>query len=189
VFYTYLYLREDGTPYYVGKGSRKRRALMPHRVGVPSQDRILWQEHPTEDDALFAERFLIAYYGREDLGRGRLLNLTDGGEQGPTGLVVPEHVRQKHRGPKSGKALAAIRAAIAKRGKWQQPHTEATKKKISQANKGRLSYCPPRLTHCKRGHEMAEDNIYLRQPKQGRSSSRSCKKCIVLRSEIYLRKK
>ena len=79
IFYTYLYLREDGTPYYVGKG-HGRRAFRKHRFPVPSHDRIIVQEFLSEEDALFAECFLIALYGREDLAAGRLLNLTDGGD-------------------------------------------------------------------------------------------------------------
>src|ERR1019366_485343 len=83
-FYTYLWLREDGTPDYVGKGIG-RRVYRRHRVGEPpSQDRILVQEFPSEVDALAAEQFLISYYGREDLGMGCLRNQTDGGE-GSTG--------------------------------------------------------------------------------------------------------
>lgn len=84
VFYTYLWLREDGTPYYVGKGSGIR-AYRKHRVGTaPVMDRILVQEFPSEEDAFAAEIFLISYYGREDKGTGRLLNLTDGGENPPS---------------------------------------------------------------------------------------------------------
>ena len=81
-FYTYLYLREDGTPYYVGKGKGKRAFYgLTHRVKPPkSRERILLQEFPSEDDAFAAEMFLIAYYGRKDLGTGCLHNLTDGGE-------------------------------------------------------------------------------------------------------------
>jgi predicted XRE-type DNA-binding protein len=40
----------------------------------------LIQEFPSEADALAAEMFLIAYYGRKDLGTGCLRNRTDGGE-------------------------------------------------------------------------------------------------------------
>ena len=87
MFYTYLWLREDGTPYYVGKGTG-RRAYTTHRVGKhPPKEQVILQEFLIEKDALFAERFLIEYYGREDLGRGRLLNLSDGGEIGPVGVV------------------------------------------------------------------------------------------------------
>ena len=47
MFYTYLWLRENGTPYYVGKGAG-RRALWPYgRKGTkPPKDksRILIQE-------------------------------------------------------------------------------------------------------------------------------------------------
>jgi hypothetical protein len=78
-FYTYLWLREDGTPYYVGKGHCKRAI----RKGSPQDlTRILIQEHESEQDAFTAEMFLIAYYGRKDLGTGCLRNLTDGGEGG-----------------------------------------------------------------------------------------------------------
>ena len=91
-FYTYLYLREDGTPYYVGKG-RGRRAFACHNVPVPSdRERVLIQEFPSEEDAITAEIFLIAYYGRKDLGSGILRNLSDGGE-GSSGHVMSE----KHR--------------------------------------------------------------------------------------------
>lgn len=83
-FYTYLYLREDGTPYYVGKGSGRRAYRQSRRRIKPPQDveRILVQEFPSETDALAAEVFLITYYGRKDLGTGKLLNRTEGGDNG-----------------------------------------------------------------------------------------------------------
>ena len=90
MFYTYLWLREDGTPYYVGKGSGSRAyTSWAHGVHKPAyKNRILVQEFPTEKDAFAAEIFLIAYYGRLDLGTGCLRNLTDGGE-GPSGVKFP----------------------------------------------------------------------------------------------------
>src|ERR1700676_2143899 len=58
--YTYLWLREDGTPYYVGMGN-KHRASARHRIGhAPPRERIILQDWPTEAEAREAERFLIA---------------------------------------------------------------------------------------------------------------------------------
>src|SRR5258708_37388601 len=81
-FYTYLWLREDGTPYYVGKGSGDRAFYKEnHKVNPPpSKDYIIIQEHEDSEEALFAEKFLISYYGRKDLHTGILVNLTDGGD-------------------------------------------------------------------------------------------------------------
>ena len=106
VFYTYLWLREDGTPYYVGKGSGRRSyEKHGHRCAPPEdRSRILVQEFPDETMAFLAEKFLIAAYGRKDIGTGCLWNLTDGGEQPPS--------------PKGRKL------------------SDETKKKISQAHKG-----------------------------------------------------
>jgi hypothetical protein len=80
VFYTYLWLREDGTPYYVGKGKGDRGFISKgHSVRCPKDSaRLIVQEHPSETDAFAAEEFLIAYYGRKDVGTGCLLNRTDG---------------------------------------------------------------------------------------------------------------
>jgi len=80
-FYTYLWLREDGTPYYAGKGSTDR-AFEEHRFcgPPPPVERIIIQPHTSEDAAFAAEKFLIAYYGRKDIGTGILCNMTDGGE-------------------------------------------------------------------------------------------------------------
>lgn len=84
-YYTYLWLRQDGTPYYVGKGTGKRGFVsFNHRVKCPTEhSRIIVQEQTSEAAAFSVEKFLIAYYGRLDMGTGCLRNMTDGGENPP----------------------------------------------------------------------------------------------------------
>jgi hypothetical protein len=81
-FYTYLYLRLGGTPYYVGKGKGYRAYTQQgHHVPIPKDKaRILIQYFPNEASALIAEIFLIEYYGRKDIGTGILRNRTNGGD-------------------------------------------------------------------------------------------------------------
>ena len=80
MFYTYLWMREDGTPYYAGKGKR-RRAFIAHSIGSPPpKDRIVIYPAESEQDAFDTEVALIWYYGRKDLGMGCLRNFTNGGE-------------------------------------------------------------------------------------------------------------
>jgi hypothetical protein len=112
IFYTYLWLREDGTPYYVGKGTG-HRAYAPHSVGnAPPVERIIIQDFESEEDAFFAERFLIAYYGRKALGTGCLRNYTEGGE-GTSGLVHTPETRAKIGAAKIGrKASPETRAKM-----------------------------------------------------------------------------
>jgi hypothetical protein len=87
-FYTYLWLRKNGTPYYVGKGKGKRAFVKnDHRFNPPpNAEYILIQEFPDEAAAFAAEKLLISFYGRQDLGTGCLRNLTDGGENPPSWL-------------------------------------------------------------------------------------------------------
>jgi hypothetical protein len=86
MFYTYAYLREDKTPYYIGKGSGKRK-FVPHRgrrgvvISVPPEDRILiLKENITEEEAFKHEVYMINVLGRKDLGTGILRNQSNGGE-------------------------------------------------------------------------------------------------------------
>jgi len=101
-FYTYLWLREDGTPYYVGKGTGNRAYKLHSLRGsvrqVPPKACIRIQEWPDEETALAMEIYLIDFYGRKDLGTGCLRNFTDGGE-GTSGRVVTEkktHCKRNH---------------------------------------------------------------------------------------------
>ena len=91
--YTYLWLRENGIPYYVGKGTGNRA----WRRGCPSRERVIVQEFLSHEDAFQAERFLISLFGRKDLLTGCLINLTDGGD-GPVGYRHLELAKEKLRG-------------------------------------------------------------------------------------------
>lgn len=112
-FYTYIWLREDGTPYYVGKGKGQRAFISgAHNVQKPAdQSHIQVQEFPDEASAFEAEKFLIAFYGRKNLGTGCLRNLTDGGE-GPSGRVLSAETRQRIGITSSKPRNAATRARI-----------------------------------------------------------------------------
>lgn len=80
IYYVYEYLREDMTPYYVGKG-KKFRWRGKHNVVVPPIERIRFVATGlSETDAFKLEMELIKKYGRKDLGTGLLRNLTSGGE-------------------------------------------------------------------------------------------------------------
>ena len=94
-FYTYAYLREDKTPYYIGKGRNKRAySKNRHRISVPPKDRILFlKKNLTEEEAFKHEIYMIYVFGRKDLGTGILRNLTNGGE-GTSGCVINEKHKQ-----------------------------------------------------------------------------------------------
>jgi len=127
-FYSYLWLREDGTPYYVGKGCGKRAfGRKNHGRLHPPKDlsRIVLFPQDSEAAAFESERDLIALFGRKDLGTGCLRNMTDGGE-GATGYIAPVELRQR---------LSQMRKGHLG---WNKgiPQTAECRKKISISNQG-----------------------------------------------------
>lgn len=81
-FYAYMWLREDGTPYYAGKGSGRRAYIRgSHHLNPPEDEsQILIFSRASEAEAIATEKELIANWGRKDLGTGCLRNFTDGGD-------------------------------------------------------------------------------------------------------------
>jgi hypothetical protein len=69
--YVYAYMREDNTPYYIGKGIKKRAWYHTRGDVMPPKDqtRIKIIAHRLScHEALLLERILISVHGRKDVG-------------------------------------------------------------------------------------------------------------------------
>ena len=94
-YYTYAYLREDGTPYYISKGTGRRIDNPNHYSGLPPKNkRVFLKQNLTEEEAFKHEKYMIVIFGRKDLGTGILRNLTDGGD-GKSGWKMSEGTKKK----------------------------------------------------------------------------------------------
>lgn len=135
-FYAYIYYdpSRNNEPIYVGKGSGYRawkhlRAKHMHPFAQRLQCMKRNGTMPViglysgldEDLALLLEIELIAKFGRKDLGKGSLLNLTDGGEG------------------QSGRRFTHTAATRKKLGESQagRPKSIDHRRKLSEAGKGR----------------------------------------------------
>jgi hypothetical protein len=96
-YYTYAYLRKDGTPYYIGKGKNNRAFYKTKNEIKPPRDKsriIFLKQNLTEEEAFKHEKYMIAVFGRKDLETGILYNRTNGGE-GSSGLRLTEEQRKR----------------------------------------------------------------------------------------------
>ena len=121
-YYTYAYLREDRTPYYIGKGKANRINSSLHTINLPPEERRIYlKKNLTDEQARKHEIYMISVLGRKDLGIGILRNMTDGGE-GCSGRRFSEETKKKLSEKKRGKKF-----------------TEEHKRKLSESAKKRKS--------------------------------------------------
>jgi len=154
-YYTYAYLREDRTPYYIGKGKGKRIYDKSKSEIQPPKDKsrvIFLKQNLTEEEAFKHEIYMIAVFGRKDLGTGILRNKTNGGE-GASGAVRSPELRaqisnsmkgrtftKEHRKKLSesskGKKVSKETKKLRSNQRKGKKLSEETKKKMSETKKG-----------------------------------------------------
>ncbi len=131
-FYAYIYYdpSRNNEPIYAGKGNDSRAwDHLSRNDRHPFTQRLQFMKNNgvspiiglyaglDEDFAHLLEIELISKFGRKDLGKGPLLNMTNGGE-GVKGLIRSEESKRK--------------SGAARKGK---PRTEEVKRKISETKK------------------------------------------------------
>lgn len=181
IFYTYAYLREDGTPYYIGKGKGNRAWDKGSRRTPPPTDpsRILiLKKGLSEQDAFRHEVYMIFVFGRKDVGTGVLLNFTDGGE-GLTGGVHSEETRKKIGNAHRGKFVTAeTRSRISEAVTLRPPASESTREKLRKAGEGRVlsEESRKKISEARKGKTFTEEHRKkLSEARKGKPLSETAK--------------
>lgn len=148
----YVHLRPDGTPFYVGKGTKarslwkKRRANPYHKnivakYGLKSIRSVIVKRGLSESASFFYEKEAIACLRDFDY---RLCNLTDGGE-GSTGWKAPSETRARMSATRKGRpgtphtleTRKHLREMAILRDPSTRMHSSETRKRISENHKGK----------------------------------------------------
>lgn len=102
-YYIYAHYRKDtGDVFYIGKGEgnrhKSRQGRNPYWLNIVNAHGYkieILQHFETEKEAFDAEQSLIADLGRKDLGKGLLVNMSDGGE-GASGAIRTSEQRLRY---------------------------------------------------------------------------------------------
>jgi len=161
IYYVYQYLRENGSPYYIGKGSKNRAYSSCRTIPKPTnRNRIQIIAHQlSESEALLLETKLISIFGRIDLGTGILHNKTNGGEGAcrvankvawnKGKIQSAEHNFKISNSLKNYQRTDSHQENINKSLKGRKPtflgkmHSNETKEKLKQANLGKKRGATP----------------------------------------------
>ena len=130
-YYTYAFLREDKTPYYIGKGRGKRIYSSNRTIKAPKdKSRIVFlKKNLTEAEAFKHEIYMIFVLGRKDLGTGILRNRTNGGD-GASGAVRSAETIKKISGENNHN--------------YRIPSTKVQKQAVSEYMSGRTGALHPK---------------------------------------------
>jgi hypothetical protein len=181
MYYIYSYLREDYSPYYVGKGSGKRAYTKGPKEVKPPKDKSrvkIIKTNLTEEESFALEKLYILMFGRIDLGTGILRNKSDGGD-GASGAVRSPEFREKLRqanlgkkkskkvGEKISKALIGKKASAETRAKQSAARkgmkcTEEHKRNVSKAKSSphKITFVDKREIIVNNIMEFARENNY-----------------------------
>ena len=180
-YYTYAFLREDRTPYYIGKGKGNRAYRRRDKGIKPPKDKskiLILKQNLTEEESFRHEVYMIAVFGRKDLGTGILHNRTNGGD-GVSGAVVSDETRRKMSEALKGKPRSKeIRRKISEAHKGKT-HSEETKRKLSESQKGKThsEETKRKLSEAKKGKTFSEEHKRkLSESQKGKSRSEESKR-------------
>lgn len=140
----YRHIRVDkNEPFYIGIGDNEARAYS-HKsrnkywknIVKRGYEVVVLLEDLTWEQACEKEREFITFYGREDLGTGTLVNLTDGGD-GALGRPMTERLKKVLRDSPNTFSLAKWQKehGAGVKGKKLGPQTEERKQKASDSIK------------------------------------------------------
>lgn len=139
MYYIYSYLREDLSPYYIGKGKDQRAYSKGRNEVRPPKDKTRVQiikANLTEQEAFELEKLYILMFGRIDNGTGILRNKTDGGE-GTSGRVDSEETRRKKSIALTGRTISQATREKFRQNALGKTLSPEARMKLSQKLKGK----------------------------------------------------